>query len=74
MKLRFDPQLSDLEIYLARTRWPNGLAMRGSGTSKTLFWCDSYRQTIESVVLASGERLSHITAKTHDFYINRPYR
>ena len=50
------------------------MAMRGNGKSKTLFWCDSYLQTIESVVLASGERLSHITAKTHDFYINRPYR
>ena len=50
------------------------MAMRGNGKSKTLFWCDSYLQTIESVVIASGERLSHITAKTHDFYINRPYR
>ena len=50
------------------------MAMRGSGASKTLFWCDSYRQTIESVVLASGVRLSHITAKTHDYFINRPNR
>ena len=59
---------------ISSARWPNGLAMRGSGASKTLFWCDSYRQTIESVDLTSGRRLSHITAKTHDFYINRPNR